>query len=113
MRLELSLFERSEFFFFRERVKILASEREPANFFGQVLNNSSFCFFFFVRTKEKEKPLRMKDMQWVIGFEFVPVHHSFKDDLPLLVEAGLICLEEIHRNRRMKTEAAREQKLSF
>ena len=55
----------------------------------------------------------MKDMQWVIGFEFVSVHHSFKDDLPLLVEAGLICLEEIHRNRRMKTEVAREQKLSF
>ena len=50
------LFERSEFFFFRKRVKILASERQPAPFFGQVLNNSSFCFFFFVRTKEKEKP---------------------------------------------------------
>ena len=31
------LFERSEFFFFRERVKILASEREPANFFVSFL----------------------------------------------------------------------------
>jgi len=32
------LFERSEFFFFREKVKILASEREPAVFL--------FCYLF-------------------------------------------------------------------
>ena len=41
------LFERSEFFFFRERVKILASEREPALFL--------FVSFSFVRTKGKRK----------------------------------------------------------
>jgi hypothetical protein len=37
------LFERSEFFFFRKRVKILALERQPANF---------LCFVSFVRAKE-------------------------------------------------------------
>ena len=31
------LFERSEFFFFRENVKILALERQPANFFVSFL----------------------------------------------------------------------------
>ena len=41
------LFERSEFFFFRERVKILASEREPANFL--------FVSFFFCSGKRKMK----------------------------------------------------------
>ena len=40
------LFERSEFFFFREKVKILASEREPAVFL--------FCYLFsFCCQKEK------------------------------------------------------------
>ena len=41
------LFERSEFFFFRKRAEILASEREPANF---------FCFVFFVRAKKMKSP---------------------------------------------------------
>ena len=41
----------SEFFFFRERVKILASEREPALFL--------FVSFSFVRTKGKRKALRL------------------------------------------------------
>jgi hypothetical protein len=41
------LFERSEFFFFRERVKNLAPERQPAPFL--------FVSFSFVHTKEKEK----------------------------------------------------------
>jgi hypothetical protein len=43
------LFERSEFFFFRKRVKILALERQPALFL--------FVSFSFVRTKGKRKTL--------------------------------------------------------
>ena len=31
------------------------------------------------RINKQQKPLRMKDMQWVLGSEFVPVHHPFKD----------------------------------
>ena len=41
------LFERSEFFFFRKKVQILASEVQPANF---------FCFVFFVRAKKMKSP---------------------------------------------------------
>ena len=42
------LFERSEFFFFRERVKNLAPERQPAVFL--------FCYLFsFCCQKEKSK----------------------------------------------------------
>ena len=41
------LFERSEFFSFREKVKILAPERQPALFL--------FVSFSFVRTKGKRK----------------------------------------------------------
>ncbi|MBR4922092.1 MAG: hypothetical protein IKY99_00525 [Bacteroidaceae bacterium] len=40
------LFERSEFFFFRERAKILASERQPALF---------VLFLFLCADKEKRK----------------------------------------------------------
>ena len=42
------LFERSEFFFFRERVKILAPERQPALF---------FLFLFLCADKGKRKAL--------------------------------------------------------
>ena len=31
------------------------------------------------RINKQQKTLRMKDMQWVLGSEFVPVHHPFKD----------------------------------
>ena len=31
------------------------------------------------RINKQQKPLRMKDMQWVLGSEFVPVYHPFKD----------------------------------
>ena len=31
------------------------------------------------RINKQGKPLRMRDMQWVLGSEFVPVHHPFKD----------------------------------
>ena len=31
------------------------------------------------RINKRGKPLRMKDMQWVLGSEFVPVYHPFKD----------------------------------
>ena len=31
------------------------------------------------RINKQGKPLRMKDMLWVLGSEFVPVHHPFKD----------------------------------
>jgi len=41
------LFERSEFFFFRKKVQILASEMQTANF---------FCFVFFVRAKKMKSP---------------------------------------------------------
>jgi hypothetical protein len=41
------LFERSEFFFFRKKVQILASEVLPANF---------FCFVSFLRGKEMKSP---------------------------------------------------------
>ena len=41
------LFERSEFFFFRERVKNLAPERQPALFL--------FVSFFFCAHKRKRK----------------------------------------------------------
>ena len=44
------LFERSEFFFFRKNVKILALERQPANFF--------VSFLLFVQ--RNEKPLRLE-----------------------------------------------------
>ena len=43
------LFERSEFFFFRKRVKIFALERQPARFI--------FVSFSFLRTKGKRKTL--------------------------------------------------------
>ena len=45
------LFERSEFFFFRERVKILALERQPAVFL--------FVIFFFLMPERKSKSLRL------------------------------------------------------
>ena len=41
------LFERSEFFFFRKKVQILASEVQPANF---------LCFVSFLRGKEMKSP---------------------------------------------------------
>ena len=31
------------------------------------------------RINKQGKPMRMKDMQWVLASEFVPVHHPFKD----------------------------------
>ena len=40
------LFERSEFFFFKERAKILASERQPAVFL--------FCYFFLSGSRKKK-----------------------------------------------------------
>jgi hypothetical protein len=51
------LFERSEFFFFRERVKNLAPERQPAVFL--------FCYLFsFCCQKEKsKKPLERKKQE--------------------------------------------------
>ena len=50
------LFERSEFFFFREKTDFLASEVQPANF---------FCFVFFVRAKKMKSPcgLSTKDIR--------------------------------------------------
>ena len=46
------LFERSEFFLFRNNVKILASERQPAVFL--------FVIFFFLMAERKSKPLRLE-----------------------------------------------------
>ena len=52
------LFERSEFFFFRKRAEILASEREPANF---------LCFVSFLRGKE---------MKSLTQYSHFPSHHT-------------------------------------
>ena len=50
------LFERSEFFFFRKKVQILASEVQPANFYRTKSSTTRLCFVSFLRGKEMKSP---------------------------------------------------------
>ena len=64
------LFERSEFFSFREMPDFLASERQPAPFL--------FVSFSFVRTKEKRKALRLEQEKQSFFLQTFSLTHKEK-----------------------------------